>query len=76
MSTLRLFPISEQYMRSLRFGDAANTDYVAIATEAPGAGVGEFEKRRGDKGQIYGRPWNQEKDGLREQEVEPGAGRA
>lgn len=76
MSTLRPFPIPEQHMRSLRFGDAANTDYLAIATEAPGAGVGEHEKRRGDKGQIYRRPWDQEKDGLRGQEVEPGAGRA
>lgn len=42
MSTLRPFPISEQYMRSLRFGDAANTDYLAVATEAPGAGVGSM----------------------------------
>lgn len=46
-----------------------NTDYLAIATQALGMGVEEPEKLRGDKGQMYRRPWNQEKDGLREQEV-------
>lgn len=32
---LRLFPISEQHRRSLRFGDAENKDYLARATEGP-----------------------------------------
>lgn len=53
--------------------DAANEDYLARATKVPGSEVGEHEKRRGEEGQIYKRSWKQERDVLREQEVEPSA---
>lgn len=53
-------------MRQLRFGDRASKDYQEQLR--PVEKAQEMERRR--QGQIYRRPWNWEKDRLREQEAE------